>query len=144
MAHSYAPLVHLKAVFLKLRKINGFRWIQLSTYCIAIIGFLTAIEYFSGKPSIKISITPQPMGFYMDSAQEFYTKNKIPIPKNKLIGELFFKKKRLIDENHLDIGDGTADFDLIKSIKSSVSSRLNVSPKVIETKSLNSGFKPRF
>lgn len=101
------------------RKKDAMKLFQVIVYTISIVAFLTAIDYFSKKLSLNIGIHPQSSGYYMDTVEKFYKQNEIELPQIFLEGSQFawvFKKEKDF-KDHVTIGDGTSDEDLIRAIK---------------------------
>lgn len=101
------------------RKKDAMKLFQLVVHAISIVAFLTAIDYFSKKSSIRIGIHPEPAGYYMDTVEKFYKENEIELPQIFREGGQFswmFKKEKDF-KDHVTIGDGTSDEDLIRAIK---------------------------
>jgi hypothetical protein len=81
--------IRMKKVTIKQAGTKEF--LQFIPHTSAILGLLTAAEYFSGKPNPNIGLhPPNPQGFYLDTDQEFYEVNKLEIPEPEAkIFELF-------------------------------------------------------
>jgi len=69
----------------RIRKMGAMQFLQLVTYGIAIVGFLTAIEYFSAKSSLHVSIPEMSFGLFarynFEGVSQFYDSNNIAIPE---------------------------------------------------------------
>lgn len=112
-----------KEYIVNLRRIDANIIFQLIFQTITIVALLAAINHFSKKSSIEITVSRIPFaGFHMNGIRDFYTNNTIKIPKT------FAKDpnlKILFDENlkndeekqFIPVGAGASDFELTQAIK---------------------------
>lgn len=101
------------------RKKDAMKLFQLVIHAISIVAFLTAIDYFSKKSSIRIEIYPEPAGYHMDTVEKFYKENEIELPQIFREGGQFswmFKKEKDF-KDYVSMGDAASDEDLIRAIK---------------------------
>jgi len=101
-----------------IRRVGAKDFLQFLPHTIAIVGLLTAVEYFSGKPNLHIALHPDPQGFYLDTAQKFYEVNKLEIPRPvaQIFG-LYEKQSISMPEGYVPISAGTSDLDLVRAIR---------------------------
>jgi hypothetical protein len=89
-----------------LERFDAKEIVAVVTSTIAIVAFLLAVDYFTAKPSLKISVFTTYHGFYRDSVVHYYKENAIEIPKqlyeDKSLRGLFPKEPKAPDPN-----DGT-------------------------------------
>jgi hypothetical protein len=106
--------------FLYLRRCDLKDLIRYITSAITIVAFLLAVDYFAAKPSLRIVINPDPMGYYMDSLLKFYQANNIHFPKqlmeDKSLRKLFARDTKLMDPNRVHITGWISDEALIRVI----------------------------
>lgn len=74
---------------------------QIVTYFIVIVGFVSATQYFSAKPSMRVNVTMiHPVLVEPHRVQKFYrTTSTVPaeaIVKNSFLGKLFEEPKMLV------------------------------------------------
>ena len=109
-----------KKAFLGLSKYDLKDLLQCITTAITIVAFLHAVNYFAAKPSLRIGISPHPIGYYMDSLMVYYQANNINFPKqlmeDKSLGKLFARDTNLMDPNRVKIASWISDEELIGAI----------------------------
>ncbi|MHA2315768.1 MAG: hypothetical protein ACXACF_10910 [Candidatus Hermodarchaeia archaeon] len=105
-------------------KFDATEIVGIVTSSITIVAFLLAVDYFTARPSLKISLFTTSHGFYMDSVIKYYRENAIEIPKqlyeDKALRGLFPKVAKSRDPNNeIMINAGASDELLIKLMSKS-------------------------
>lgn len=104
-----------------IRTKDAMKFFQLIIYTISIVAFLAAIEYFSAKSSLSVTVINSPLGYCMDTVKNFYKTNNLEIPKSLIeddkLTKLFTEETSFVDDNYIFETGSTSSYDLITAIK---------------------------
>ena len=104
-------------LYLSIRNLKDLLWYIISA--ITIVAFLLAVDYFSAKPSLRISIYTRNMGYYIDSLLYYYQANNISFPKQLMEDQSLrklFTRDTPMDPNQVYITGWLSDEALIGAI----------------------------
>ena len=114
-------MVHfLKKILSYLSKYELKDIIGFITSTIAIVAFLIAVDYFTARSSLNISMSITPTGYYMDSLINYYHDNGIELPKqfyeDASLRKLFYKATKQKENYYINLNDGVSDEALIRAL----------------------------